>query len=317
VSGTIVPNPLFFLRSNYPPPTIDPASWRVRIDGRVKRPLKLSLGELQSLPSHSEEVWLECAGNSRRRFDPPGEGNQWDEQAVSNAVFKGVSLSTVLDHVGLEDDAIEVVATGSDSGTFQRSLPLDVALQPEVLLAWEMNGQPIPAPNGGPVRLVVPGWAGVASVKWPVQLELVNAPFRGYYHAERYIMADANGHTRAPVCEMPVKSVIAWPAEGQVVARGSHTVFGFAWSGLGQISQVEVSTDGQRTWSAARLVPGEGPLAWRRWEFHWTASAVGPATLAARATDTAGNVQPKTGPWNKFGYLMNAIAIRGVTVQPS
>jgi sulfite oxidase len=317
VSGTIVPNPLFFLRSNYPPPTIDPASWRVRIDGRVKRPLKLSLGELQSLPSHSEEVWLECAGNSRRRFDPPGEGNQWDEQAVSNAVFKGVSLSTVLDHVGLEDDAIEVVATGSDSGTFQRSLPLDVALQPEVLLAWEMNGQPIPAPNGGPVRLVVPGWAGVASVKWPVQLELVNAPFRGYYHAERYIMADANGHTRAPVREMPVKSVIAWPADGQVVARGSHTVFGFAWSGLGQISQVEVSTDGQRTWSAARLVPGEGPLAWRRWEFHWTASAVGPATLAARATDTAGNVQPKTIPWNKFGYLMNAIAIRGVTVQPS
>jgi sulfite oxidase len=317
VSGTIVPNPLFFLRSNYPPPTIDPASWRVRIDGRVKRPLKLSLGELQSLPSHSEEVWLECAGNSRRRFDPPGEGNQWDEQAVSNAVFKGVSLSTVLDHVGLEDDAIEVVATGSDSGTFQRSLPLDVALQPEVLLAWEMNGQPIPAPNGGPVRLVVPGWAGVASVKWPVQLELVNAPFRGYYHAERYIMADANGHIRAPVREMPVKSVIAWPAEGQVVARGSHTVFGFAWSGLGQISQVEVSTDGQRTWSAARLVPGEGPLAWRRWEFHWTASAVGPATLAARATDTAGNVQPKTIPWNKFGYLMNAIAIRGVTVQPS
>jgi DMSO/TMAO reductase YedYZ molybdopterin-dependent catalytic subunit len=317
VSGTIVPNPLFFLRSNYPPPTIDPASWRVRIDGRVKRPLKLSLGELQSLPSHSEEVWLECAGNSRRRFDPPGEGNQWDEQAVSNAVFKGVSLSTVLDHVGLEDDAIEVVATGSDSGTFQRSLPLDVALQPEVLLTWEMNGQPIPAPNGGPVRLVVPGWAGVASVKWPVQLELVNAPFRGYYHAERYIMADANGHTRAPVREMPVKSVIAWPADGQVVARGSHTVFGFAWSGLGQISQVEVSTDGQRTWSAARLVPGEGPLAWRRWEFHWTASAVGPATLAARATDTAGNVQPKTIPWNKFGYLMNAIAIRGVTVQPS
>jgi sulfite oxidase len=317
VSGTIVPNPLFFLRSNYPPPTIDPASWRVRIDGRVKRPLKLSLGELQSLPSHSEEVWLECAGNSRRRFDPPGEGNQWDEQAVSNAVFKGVSLSTVLDHVGLEDDAIEVVATGSDSGTFQRSLPLDVALQPEVLLAWEMNGQPIPAPNGGPVRLVVPGWAGVASVKWPVQLELVNAPFRGYYHAERYIMADANGHTRAPVREMPVKSVIAWPADGQVVARGSHTVFGFAWSGLGQISQVEVSTDGQGTWSAARLVPGEGPLAWRRWEFHWTASAVGPATLAARATDTAGNVQPKTVPWNKFGYLMNAIATRGVTVQPS
>jgi DMSO/TMAO reductase YedYZ molybdopterin-dependent catalytic subunit len=315
VSGTIVPNALFFLRSNYPPPAIEPAVWRVRIDGRVQRPLNLSLAELQSLPNDSREVWLECAGNSRRRFNPAGEGNQWDEQAVSNAEFTGVSLSTVLDHVGLQDDALEVVATGGDSTAFVRSLPLDVALRPEIMLAWEMNGQPIPAPNGGPARLVVPGWAGVASVKWPVHLEVVKTPFRGYYHNERYIMADAHGHVSAPVREMPVKSVIAWPAEGQIVVRGAHTVFGFAWSGLGQITQVEVSTDGQRTWSAARLVPGEGPLAWRRWEFQWTATADGPATIAARATDTAGNLQPQTVPWNKFGYLMNAIATRSVTVQ--
>ena len=232
-------------------------------------------------------------------------------------MFKGVSLSTVLDHVGLEDDAIEVVATGGDSSEFQRSLPLEVALRPEVMLAWQMNGQPIPSANGGPVRLVVPGWAGIASVKWPVRLELANAPFRGYYHTERYIIVDVNGQTLSSVREMPVKSVIAWPAEGQVVARGVHTVFGFAWSGLGQISQVEVSSDGQRSWSAARLVPGEGPLAWRRWEFQWTASAIGRATLAARATDTAGNVQPTTVAWNKFGYLMNAITSRGVTVQAS
>ena len=315
VGGTVVPNELFFLRSNYPPPTIKPEAWRMCIEGRVQRPLKLSLGELQSLPSHTEEVWLECAGNSRRRFNPKGEGNQWDEQAVSNAVFKGVSLSIVLDHVGPLNDAIEVVATGADSGDFQRSLPLDVALRPEVLLAWEMNGEPIPAPNGGPVRLVVPSWAGIASVKWPVRLDLVNAPFRGYYHVERYVIVDESGRTLRTVREMPVKSVIAWPAEGQVVARGAHTVFGFAWSGLGQISQVEVSTDGQRTWAAARLVPGEGPLAWRRWEFHWNASDVGPATIAARATDTAGNVQPTSVPWNKFGYLMNAITSRDVTVQ--
>jgi DMSO/TMAO reductase YedYZ molybdopterin-dependent catalytic subunit len=315
VSGTIVPNPLFFLRSNHAPPAIESAQWRVRIDGRVQRPLRLSLGELQSLPSRNQETWLECAGNSRRRFDPAGEGNQWDDQAVSNAVFKGVSLSTVLDHVGVHDDAIEVVATGGDSDSFQRSLPLEVALRPEVLLAWEMNGEPIPAPNGGPVRLVVPGWAGIASVKWPARLELVNAPFRGYYNAERYIFVDVDGQTLGSVREMPVKSVIAWPAHGQVVPGGWHTVFGFAWSGLGQISQVEVSTDGQRTWSAAQLVPGEGPLAWRRWEFNWTASAGGPATLAARATDTAGNVQPTSVAWNKFGYLMNAIVSHDVIVQ--
>jgi DMSO/TMAO reductase YedYZ molybdopterin-dependent catalytic subunit len=315
VNGTIVPNSLFFLRSNYPPPTIASEAWRMRIAGRVKRPLELGLSDLQALPSRTEEVWLECAGNSRKRFDPPGEGNQWDEQAVSNAAFTGASLSAVLNQVGLEDDAIEVVATGGDSTIFQRSLPRDVALRPEILLAWEMNGEPIPAPNGGPVRLVVPGWAGIASVKWPVLIEAVTTPFGGYYHAERYIMADANGHVSAPVREMPVKSVFAWPTEGLVVPRGAHTVFGFAWSGLGQIVEVDVSTDDQRTWSPAHLLTGEGPLAWQRWEFAWTAIQQGPANLAVRATDSAGNVQPRSVPWNKFGYLMNAIATRSVTIQ--
>lgn len=315
VSGTIVPTPLFFLRSNYPPPTIDPLRWRVRIDGRVQRPLRLSLVELQSLPTRTQEMWLECAGNSRRRFNPPGEGNQWDEQAVSNAVFTGVSLRTVLDHVGVQDDAIEIVASGGDSPMFQRSLPLAVALGAEVLLAWKMNGQPIPPANGGPVRLVVPDWAGVASVKWPIRLELVNAPFRGHFNAERYIMVDADGHTLRSVGEMPVKSVIAWPAQDEVVPLGSHTVFGFAWSGLGQITRVEVSTDGQQSWSAARLVPGEGPLAWQRWEFDWAPRTACRATFAVRATDTSGNVQPRTVAWNKFGYLMNAISTRDVVVQ--
>ena len=314
VRGTAVPNPLFFLRSNYQPPTIDPGAWRVRIDGRVKRPLEVGLGDLQSLPTRTDEVWLECAGNSRKRFNPAGEGNQWDEQAVSDAVFKGVSLGALLEQAGLEDDALEVVATGADSTAFQRSLPLDLAFHPEVILAWEMNGEPIPAPNGGPVRLVVPGWAGVASVKWPARIEVVNEPFRGYYHAERYIIADRDGHVSGPVREMPVKSVIAWPLEGQAVAAGPNTVFGFAWSGWGEIAQVEVSTDGQRTWSPARLVPGKGPLAWRRWEFEWTPSISGAANVAVRATDTAGNVQPQTVPWNKFGYLMNAVTSRNVSV---
>ena len=233
----------------------------------MQRPLNLRFEELRSLPSRSEEVWLECAGNSRRRFDPPGEGNQWDDQAVSNAVFKGVSLSTVLDHVGVLDDAIEVVASGADAANFQRSLPLEVALRPEVILAWEMNGEPIPLPNGGPVRLVVPSWAGIASVKWPVHLEVLTTPFGGYYHAERYIIVDAEQRTLRSVREMPVKSLIAWPARWRHAQRGPHVIYGFAWSGLGQIDQVDVSTDDQQTWSPARLIHGAGPFAWTRWEF--------------------------------------------------
>ena len=315
VEGTVVPNPLFFLRSNYAPPDLDPAAWRLRIDGRVKRPLTVGLDDLRALPSQTETVWLECAGNSRRRFDPAGEGNQWDDQAVSNARFTGVPLQLLLDRAGIEDDAIEVVATGADADSFQRGLPLAVARRPDVLLAWEMNGEPIPRPNGGPVRLVVPGWAGIASVKWPARMEVVNTPFRGYFNAERYIFVDAAGQTVGTVREMPVKSVVAWPAQDEIVSAGAHTIFGFAWSAHGTIQRVDVSTDGERTWSPARLLATDGPLAWTRWEADWHAAPGGDVTVAARAADSAGNVQPSEVPWNKFGYLMNAIVRRRVTVQ--
>jgi DMSO/TMAO reductase YedYZ molybdopterin-dependent catalytic subunit len=314
VSGTLVPNPLFFLRSNNPPPTLDAKAWRLRVDGRVRHPRTLNFDDIRALPTQTEEVWLECAGNSRRRYSPPAEGNQWDDQAVSNATFTGVPLRTILDSVGVEDDAIEVVTTGADADSFQRGLPLDVARQPDVLLAWEMNGESIPPPNGGPVRLIVPRWAGIASVKWPAHMELVNTPFRGYFNVERYVIVDADGRTLRSVRELPVKSIIAWPGEGDTVGPGSHTVFGFAWSGFGQIAQVEVSTDTQRTWSPARLIHGDGPLAWTRWEYTWSPSASGSVVLASRATDSAGNVQPAEVAWNTFGYEMNAIITHAVTV---
>jgi len=259
-------------------------------------------------------VWLECAGNGRTRFDPPAEGNQWNEFAVSNAQFTGVSLSGFLDEAGVEPDAIEVVATGADNN-FQRGLPLEVARLPEVLLAWEMNGEPIPSVNGGPVRMIVPRWAGIASVKWPMRLEVVDTPFRGYYNAERYIFVDANGTTLRSVRELPVKSIIASPfADGARVGPGTQTVFGFAWSGHGTVARVDVSTDAGTTWSMARLVPGSGPLAWTRWELEWTPAASGVVRIVARATDSAGNVQPAEPVWNKFGYEMNAMPIREVVV---
>jgi DMSO/TMAO reductase YedYZ molybdopterin-dependent catalytic subunit len=281
--------------------------------------MDIDLSALQRLPSITEEAWLECAGNSRRRFDPPGEGNQWDDQAVSDARFTGVPLATVLDQAGVEDDAVEVVATGYDAdadGThFQRGLSLDAARDESVLLAYAMNGEPIPAPNGGPVRLVVPRWAGIASVKWPARIEVTNTPFRGYFNAQRYITVDAEGRTTGVIREMPVKSVVAWPAEGERVAAGTHTLFGFAWSGYGLIERVDVSTDDRRTWSPARLTPGEGPLAWTRWEFDWTPDTHGQVNFAVRATDAAGNVQPEHAAWNKFGYQMNAVVTRTVVVE--
>jgi DMSO/TMAO reductase YedYZ molybdopterin-dependent catalytic subunit len=315
VDAALVPNPLFFLRSNNPPPDLDPGAWRLRIDGRVRRSLSLGLDDLRALPTQTETVWLECAGNSRSRFDPLGEGNQWDDQAVSNARFTGVPLRAILDQTGIEDDAIELVTTGADADSFQRSLPLDVALRPDVLLTWEMNGEPIPQPNGGPVRLIVPGWAGIASVKWPAHMEVVNTLFRGYYNTERYIFVDASGQVLGSVREMPVKSVIAWPTKDETVAAGEHTLFGFAWSAYGSIQRVDVSIDDEQNWTPARLLPTDGPLAWTRWEADWHAGRRGQVTVACRATDSAGNVQPNDVPWNKFGYLMNAIVRRRVTVE--
>jgi len=259
-SGTLVNNPLFFLRSNNQPPEVKRETWRVQIDGRVKRPTAIDLAALQALPPVTQEIWLECAGNSRSRWNPPGEGNQWDDQAVSNARFTGVPLATLLEQAGVEADGVEVVFSGYDrdaKGTpFQRSLPVDVARDPSVLLAYQMNGEPIPWPNGGPVRLIVPRWAGIASVKWPERIDVVNQPFRGYYNAERYIMVDADGQTVGVVREMPVKSVMAWPNEGDRVAVGAHKIFGFAWSGYAPIRGVDVSLDEGATWSAARLVSG-------------------------------------------------------------
>jgi DMSO/TMAO reductase YedYZ molybdopterin-dependent catalytic subunit len=317
-SGTVVDNTLFFLRSNNPPPALAPEQWQVELVGRVKRPLTLDLAALRALPSVTQECWLECAGNSRSRWNPPGEGNQWDDQAVSNARFTGVPLATVLEQAGVEPDAVEVVASGYDqdgSATpFQRGLPIDVARNGRVLLAYAMNDEPIPWPNGGPVRLLVPGWAGIASVKWPARIEVVDQPFRGYFNAQRYIMVDAAGETVGIVREMPVKAIMAWPNEGERVAPGARTLFGFAWSGYAPIRQVEVSVDDGQSWSAARLTPGEGDLAWTRWEFDWTPSRSGEAHLHVRATDEAGNTQPAQAEWNKFGYLMNAILQRTVTV---
>jgi DMSO/TMAO reductase YedYZ molybdopterin-dependent catalytic subunit len=312
VDGTVVSSPLFFVRCNNPPPTLLARDWELRIEGRVQQPLTVRIADLQRLQHLTHEVWMECAGNSRTRFDPPTEGNQWDENAVSNAEFTGVALRDVLEPAGIMPDAIELVTTGADAG-FQRGLPVDVALQPDTLLVWAMNGEPIPSVNGGPVRLLVPRWAGIASVKWPIRMELVDRPFEGYYNAQRYIMVDKNGQTLRTVRELPVKSVFAWPDQGAQLALEPHTLFGFAWSGFGSIEQVDVSIDGQRSWSPARLMHA-GPLAWARWEFDWRPATSGAAQLAVRATDSAGNTQPREAAWNHFGYEMNAIATREVVV---
>jgi DMSO/TMAO reductase YedYZ molybdopterin-dependent catalytic subunit len=309
--GSVVPNDQFFVRSSYTPPTITADAWRVQVTGLVERPREVSLADLKQLSVRTQECWLECAGNSRSRFAPEAEGNQWGHHAVGNAAFTGVPLHQAIDLAGgVKSNAVEIVLTGADDDRFQRSLPRAEAMRPDVMLVWAMNGEPIPSANGGPVRLIVPRWAGIASVKWPKRIEAVDRPFEGYYQTERYIVYDAEQRPLRPVREMPVKSVIAAPEAETRLRHGAPVkVFGFAWSGFGDIARVEFSADAGHRWQQAQLLRPKSPNAWTRWEFEWTPTAIGPAQLASRAHDDQGNVQPNQVAWNYFGYEMNAVEI--------
>ncbi len=308
-----VPNDRFFVRSNGPTPIISPETWRLRIGGLVERELILSLTDLQAMPGRTLTAFLECSGNSRSRFVPTAEGTAWQDDAVGNATWGGVSLATVLDLAGLRDGAVEIVSQGGDFAGMQRGLPLPVARDPDTLLAWEMNGEPLPLPHGGPVRLLVPGWGGIASTKWLVGLEVIDRPFDGPWNTDSYVFYDADGTALGPVREMGVKSIIVAPGTETRLAAGRQPIVGYAWSGWGRIARVEVSTDGGATYEEARIVRADGPRSWVRFEHPWTA-APGQARLRSRATDEAGNTQPETIPWNARGYGMHAVQEISVSV---
>ena len=306
VDGLTVPNELFYVRSNGPTPVIDPAAWRLGVTGLVSLPLELRLADLEDLPRRSFTAFLECCGNGRSRFRPPTDGTPWANDAVGNAVWTGAPLAAVLDLANLQDGAIDVVAQGADFPAMRRGLPISVARDPDTLLAWEMNGEPLPIAHGGPVRLVVPRWGGIASTKWLVNLEVTDRAFAGPYHTETYVFFTERGEPVAPIREMPVKSVIASPADGATLEAGDQLVAGYAWSGYGRIARVDLSTDDGATWTEAAITHEAGPLSWVRWEHPWSALP-GDTRLRARATDERGLTQPETAPWNAKGYVMNAI----------
>lgn len=312
--GRIVPNDRFFVRSNGPVPVIDVEHWRLDVSGCVGWPLSLSLRDLDQFTVRSQEAFLECAGNGRTRFDPIPPGTPWHDDAVGNAVWEGVALSDVLSLAGVLDGAIDVVTQGADFPEMRRGLPLAAALNPNVLIVTRMNGEPLPVAHGGPVRMLVPGWAGIASTKWLVGIEVMDRPFDGFWNTDNYVFWDEWGTPLRPVAEMPPKSVIVTPRDGEIIASGSRTIAGWAWSGFGPVQLVEVSTDGGQTWEAASVHTGERH-GWRRWEAIWQATP-GVHQIMARATDERRLRQPRTAPWNAKGYQMNAIHVVDVLVEP-
>jgi DMSO/TMAO reductase YedYZ molybdopterin-dependent catalytic subunit len=302
----LTPNDVFFVRSNGPV-TIDipAAEWRLNVTGLVDQELELSLEDLQGMPTRTITAFLECSGNARGRFEPQADGSQWGNGAIGNAEWTGVSVIDVLEMAGVQQGAVDLVSQGGDFAEMQRGLPIEVATDPNVMLVWQMNGEDLPAPNGGPVRLLVPGWGGIASTKWIVGLEVIDHPFQGHYNTESYVIINEDGTILRPVREMPVYSVITSPLPQAQVAAGEQTIGGFAWSGWAGIARVEVSID-DGDWQEATIAEEAGPTSWVRFELPWTAET-GEHTLRSRATDEIALTQPAEIDWNAKGYQMNAI----------
>jgi DMSO/TMAO reductase YedYZ molybdopterin-dependent catalytic subunit len=319
VSSWVTPNRWFFVRSHYETPTIEIGKWRLKIDGCVKRGLELSWEQFETLPRRSVFATMECAGNGRSFLRPYVEGVQWTAGAVGHAEWSGVPLHFVLEKAGLLTEANEVVFYGADYGAehghnepraFARS-----PLHPDTLLATHMNGEPLEPSHGFPVRLMVPGWYGVASVKWLVRIAAVNAPFQGYFQTEKYtIQHRTGGGTRTDIVgPMPVKSEIIRPVEQSVLGIGANRLFGMAWAGEHAVAAVEVSVDGGVSWQRAELQGPRAPYSWNAWEFLWETAAPGDYTLLARAISESGHVQPMDHDADRGGYLINfsrPIAVR-------
>jgi DMSO/TMAO reductase YedYZ molybdopterin-dependent catalytic subunit len=317
IGGVVMPNAHFYVRNHFPIPRLDPETWRLDVGGLVERPLSLTMRDIGRMPSHTMAVTIECAGNGRSRFQPPIEGERWDLGAVSTAEWTGVPLVEVLDCAGIRPGAQQLVFRGADGGEvagrpgpvrYERSLSLDDARGSQAVLAYAMNGEALPIQHGYPLRLVVPGWYGMASVKWLTEIELVAGEFDGHFQTGAYFYEweRDGGVVREPVTWQQVRSLITEPRADAELEHGELAIRGVAWSGAAPIARVEVSV-GTGPWLEAHLVGERKRHSWQWWEVVTRVDAPGEVTVRARATDLAGRTQPETPAWNRLGYGNNAI----------
>jgi DMSO/TMAO reductase YedYZ molybdopterin-dependent catalytic subunit len=321
----LTPTGLHYLLIHFDIPYVDPRAWRLRVGGAVDRSFELSLEEIRALPQVSTPVTLECAGNGRARLSPRPISQPWLYEAIGTAEWMGTPLRPLLERAGLTADAVEIVFSGADRGVqggeehdYQRSLSVADAMRDEVLLAYEMNGRPLEPQHGFPLRLIVPGWYGMTSVKWLTSIEGVTQPFTGYQQSSGYVYKDGPEGHGEPVRRMRARALMVPPgipdffSRDRIVDRGRAEVIGRAWSGFGRIERVEVAVDS--VWQDAVLQSEIGDFAWRGWSFDWDAQP-GEHQLSCRATDSAGNVQPTDAPWNHGGYGNNLVQQVAVTVR--
>jgi DMSO/TMAO reductase YedYZ molybdopterin-dependent catalytic subunit len=318
VRSWVTPTRLFFVRNHFAVPRLDLATWRLRVEGRVKQRRSWTWDELNELPQRTVFATVECAGNGRSFLAERQAGVQWGAGAVGHAEWTGVPLAVVLEHSGLESDACEVLFEGADVGTesdhpepmhFQRSLPLAKAFHPDTLLATRMNGELLDAAHGHPLRLFVPGWYGVASVKWLARIEVIDRPFRGYFQSVKYTVQRRaeRGLETEVVGEMVPKSEVIRPRPNEVLGLGGNRVFGVAWAGEDPVSQVQVSTNGGATWHDATLLGPQASYSWTLWEYLWEADSPGEHTILARSVSSQGRTQPEAHDPLNGGYLIHHV----------
>jgi DMSO/TMAO reductase YedYZ molybdopterin-dependent catalytic subunit len=308
----LTPNDVFFVRSHFGPPVIDPKQWRLEFDGLLRTPQVMTLGDLRKFAIVSLPATLQCAGNGRAWYKPPVPGAQWQYGGVGNAEWRGVRLGDVLRAMQPLPSAHHVQCEGYDLPpmptvpAFKRSISLDRAVAENTVLAFEMNGEPLPVVHGGPLRLVVPGWAGENWTKWLRRITLQEHEASGFYMEAGYRVPGESGSGTIPASVLPVKSLIARPGENSSLPLAPVTIAGVAFTGTGSVTKLEVSTDGA-SWIKADLEPQKSAGAWQLWRYLWKPAAGGKYVITARATDSEGAVQPDATPWNKGGYLWNGI----------
>lgn len=316
----ITPNEQFYVRCHFPIPQLTAEAWQLRVEGAIGAPRTFTCADLRALPQHTVTATMECAGNGRSFLQPKVKGVEWNLGAVGNAEWAGVLLRDVLEQVRMNEHAIEVILEGADKGEikelprpageiqYAHSLPLAKA-RADVLLALDLNGEPLTHSHGFPLRAVVPGWYGMAAVKWIQRIIVSAVPFQGYYQSIDYSYWTRRDGlpTLLPLAEMQVKAQIARPSAGESLpAATAYRVHGAAWGGAGLIAKVEVSADGGATWAEATLLGEAIPNAWRFWEWEWkTPAKVGPARLLARATDSTGQTQPRERVGDYGSYMVN------------
>jgi len=322
----ITPLGMHYLLTHFDIPAAEEPTWTIQIGGHVREPLTLTMEELRARPDVTLAVTMECAGNGRARLEPRPLSQPWLAEAVGTAEWTGTPLAPILDEAGLSDDAVEVKFTGADHGIqggveqdYERSLSIAEALRPDVLLAYSINGQPLPPQHGYPIRLLVPGWYGMTSVKWLRKITAIAEPFEGF-QMDAYRVRQHPEDQGVPVTRIQPRALMIPPGfphffeRSRTVESGAVRLEGKAWSGWAPITRVEVSVDGAETWAEAQLGAQLGSHVWTSWSFDWDA-APGEHELLARATDEAGNVQPVDPPWNHHGLANNALQRVSVTAR--